>query len=72
MIAQILKIQLAEMIITINGEKTTSSQGNNFILSKDEKFLFEYLPITNYVEEELKKKDESGKSSVLPSPAKPY
>jgi hypothetical protein len=72
MIAQILKIQLAEMIITFNGEKekTTSSQGNSVSLSKDEKFLFEYLPITNYVEEELKKKDEPGKSSI--SPAKPY
>ena len=50
------------MIITFNNEKTSSSLGNNVILSKDEKFLFEYLPITNYVEEELKKKDESVKS----------
>ena len=57
-----MKIQLAEMIITFNNEKTSSSLGNNVILSKDEKFLFEYLPITNYVEEELKKKDESVKS----------
>lgn len=44
------------------GQLSSDSKATSITLAKDDKFLFEYLPLTPFVEEELKKKDEQFKS----------
>ena len=41
------------------------SGSNSILLQKDERFLFEYLPLTSFVEEELKKKNEGKNQQTL-------
>lgn len=45
-----------------NGQLSSDSKPTSIVLTKDDKFLFEYLPLTPFVEEELRKKDEQSKS----------
>ena len=58
MIAVATKVPDNEQILSINNEMMGTT-----VLNKDDKFLFEYLPLTPFVEEEFKKKEEQARAS---------
>jgi len=61
-IAAHIKVPDNEQVISINNEASGSpSRAVSQVLNRDDRFLFEYLPLTPFMEEEFKKKDEQSK-----------